>query len=545
MKIALAQIAPIVGAFQANGEKISEAYKKAIKLGADLVITPELSICGYPPHDLIDRPEIFDRCGKVLEDLAKLTSGSKTALVVGWVGKSREKSGRPAQNFVSVLSEGKEVFRQAKTLLPTYDVFDEARYFEPASQIELFTFQGKKIALAICEDLWSEDPTFGRRLYGRNPIEDYQKKGAELVISVSASPFEQGKWKRREKLHREVSDKLGVPLIYVNQVGATDEILFDGESFAYENSTKEFLRLDDFSEQLEVLEWNQKLIIPKAKKASPPEDEVLVRALITGIREYFQRTGFTRAIVGVSGGIDSAVIAVLASQAIGAKNVLGVAMPGPFSQTMSYEDAEKLCRNLGMGFEVRPIKFLNSQFSRELSEKRGTLADLAQENLQSRIRGNILMTISNHENALVLTTGNKSELATGYCTMYGDMVGAIAPIGDLYKTEVFELAKTLNRIFGNPIPERTITRPPSAELRANQTDQDSLPPYEDLDRVLRAYLEVRESADEIAKREGEWVKKVLSLVERNEYKRRQAAPVLKVSSKAFGIGRRLPVAKKW
>lgn len=563
MKIAIAQIDPWVGAFAGNVKKIAESYERACQAGARLLITPELSIAGYPPHDLVERPEMFERNEKALAELAALTKGQKKcALAVGHVARNPSVKGRAAQNVVSVLEGGKEVFRQAKTLLPTYDVFDEARYFEPASEIGVWECDGKRVAFAVCEDLWGNDPAFGRQLYGHDPIEDYRKKKLDLLISISSSPYEFGKRDRRESLHCEVVKSLGIPFVYVNQVGATDEILFDGGSFAADAKGKVTGRLPFFSTAFGLYDSaSSKWLEPseKEREDAPPSDiEVLSRALVAGIREYFARTGFKRAIMGLSGGIDSAVVAVLASRAIGAQNILGLAMPSQYSSGHSLEDAEQLSARMGIPFEVRPIKFIFSTFNRDLSERRGELAPLAQENLQSRLRGNILMTLSNHYNALVLTTGNKSELAVGYCTQYGDMVGAIAPIGDLFKTRVYELARHINATWRAadglpPIPERSIEKAPSAELRPNQTDQDTLPPYEALDALLEDYLERSVPVAELVKKFGkakgvkgpEWVTEILRKIEINEYKRRQGAPVLKVSHKAFGIGRRIPIAKVW
>ena len=548
MRIALAQIDPVVGAFDANVEKIKIAYERACAEGARLLLSPELGICGYPPHDLMERPEMFERNERALKTLTDLTKGKKCALAVGHVSKNAQNHGRSAQNTVSILENGKVVFAQSKTLLPTYDVFDEARYFEPAQEINLWTCDGKKIAVAICEDLWGHDPLQGRNLYGKDPQEIYKAKKPDLIISLSASPYEFDKRSRRENLHSEVAVKLGVPLIYVNQMGATDEILFDGGSFVLDSKGKLQGRLPIFENAFGSVDvTNLKLDGPfSAEKAESIDAvEILAKALVTGIREYFSRTGFKIAILGVSGGIDSAVVAALAVQALGAKNVLGVAMPSQYSSGHSLEDAEILAKKLGINFEVQPIKFLFSTTQRQLSERRGELVPMAQENLQSRLRGIILMTLSNHHNALVLTTGNKSELATGYCTLYGDMAGAIAPIGDVLKTRVYQLAKKINQLWGAPIPERSISKAPSAELRPNQKDQDTLPPYEDLDAMLEEYVEKAAPIAGLEKKYGNWVRETLRRLELNEFKRRQAAPVLKVSHKAFGIGRRIPIAKFW
>lgn len=559
LRIAISQMDPVVGSFEANVKQIQEAYERACSMQARLLLTPELGVCGYPPHDLLTRPEMLERSERALSDLIAMTRGKKCAVAVGHVSANPLKVGRALQNTVSVLEGGKQVFRQAKSLLPTYDVFDEARYFEPAQEIKLWDCGGTRIAVGVCEDLWAHDPSFGRSIYRVDPVEEYKKQKAQLVLALSASPYEWGKRERRESLHREAAKRVGAPLIYVNQMSATDEILFDGGSFVMDSGGKLIGRLPVFKTSFGLVElsggsvkWESPASSEREDEA-PEEVEILTRALVTGIREYFARTKFKTAIIGLSGGIDSAVVAVLAAKAIGARSVLGVAMPSQYSSGHSLEDAEILARNLGCGFEVRPIKFLFSTASRELSEGRGKLADIAAENLQSRLRGTILMTLANHYNALVLTTGNKSELATGYCTQYGDMVGAIAPLGDVFKTRVYELARHMNKIWGGPIPDRSLTKPPSAELKPGQTDQDTLPPYDVLDAMLEEYLERAVPVDELEKKHAkakgaksaDWVRETLRRVEINEYKRRQAAPVLKVSPKAFGIGRRIPVAKVW
>ena len=559
MKVAIAQISPIVGDFTGNVRQIRDAYEKAIDQGADLLLTPELGVCGYPPHDLVERPEIYDRCAAAVAELAKLTTGNSCALLVGSIIRSPEKVGRPGQNAVYVLQDGKEVFRQAKTLLPTYDIFDEARYFEPASQVQVWKHSsGARIGVAICEDLWAEDSARfgdGKLLYAKNPVDEFRRQGIDLMISISASPYEFNKRERRERIHCGIARSLGVPLAYVNQVGANDEILFDGSSFVTDSSGTLVARLPTFSEGFEVV------VVDESRQsggssAATPEIQVLHQALVRGIRDYFQRTGFRSAVIGLSGGIDSALVAVLAAEALGAERVLGVAMPSQYSSPGSLADAETLARNLGIRFQVQPIKFQYSTASRELSSVvGGELAPLAQENLQSRLRGVILMTLSNHYRALVLTTGNKSEIATGYCTLYGDMCGALAPIGDLYKTRVYELSRHINDEFVKqgrpaPIPESSITKAPSAELRPDQKDQDTLPPYADLDELLVRYLEGGESIEKLEKDldsrvKAGWVRDILRMVENQEFKRRQAAPVLKISGKAFGLGRRMPIAKRW
>lgn len=558
MKIALAQIAPIVGDFEANVALISAAYARACSANvadqARLLLTPELSVSGYVLLDLLERPEIFTRTDAALEKLKALTKGKKTALAVGHVARNPGASGRAAMNCISVIEDGKIVFTQAKTLLPTYDVFDETRYFEPASEIGVWNEGTKKIAFAICEDLWGSDQVLGRKIYEKNPVDEYVKLKPDLLISLSASPYEYGKREHREKLHGDVAKRVGAPLIYVNQIGATDDVLFDGASFATDAKGDLKGRLPAFLGAYAVYDTDVPKFNPESAEfredKAPDELEVLTRGLVHGIQEYFTRTRFKLALLGLSGGIDSAVVAALAVRALGAKNVFGVAMPSQYSSAHALSDAETTARNLGMPIEVRPIKFLFSAANREWGEARGGLSDIAQENLQSRMRGMILMTLSNHYGALVLTTGNKSEIATGYCTLYGDMCGAIAPIGDVLKTRVYEVARRLNEWavrdgLPPPIPESTLTKAPSAELKPNQKDQDTLPPYEELDPMLVDYLEKAMPVDELEKKHGKWVGEMLRKIEMNEYKRRQAAPVLKVSTKAFGVGRRVPIAKRW
>lgn len=564
LKVAIAQLDQCIGAFDQNVEAILKEYQRAVSAGARVLVTPELSVCGYPPYDLVERPEWVERCEAALDRLAKATEKKNCAIIVGSVTKSLDSNqGKRIQNSAVVLDGGKRVFSQAKSLLPTYDVFDEARYYEPAKSIEAFQLSGSdgkpvKIALAICEDLWSSERATGEIKHSKHAIDRYRELKPDLLISISASPYEMSKHSMRLELHQKVCDAVKAPLIYCNSVGAMDEILFDGCSFAFmPGAPGTAVQLSAFRSETAVIDFKGAQVRVEGDAGAEParsEESVLIDALVTGIRSYFQRTKFSKALIGLSGGIDSAVVASLAVQALGRENVRGVAMPSQYSSGHSLEDAEILAKNLGIAFEVHPIKFAFSSLSRELSQSRGgSLAPLAQENLQSRLRGLMLMTLSNHDGSLVLTTGNKSEIAVGYCTMYGDMVGALAPIGDLYKTQVYALAREINRRFAGVIPERTITKAPSAELKPNQTDQDSLPPYEWLDRALAMSLEGLKSCTEIeaelAKEKGEgkpqsknWVAEIIRKVEISEYKRKQAAPILKVSSRAFGIGRRVPLA---
>ena len=554
MKISLAQLDPHLGAFDANLRKIQEKYKRACSERARFLLTSEMVVSGYPLYDWIERPELLRKTEEVLEFLTRLTQNQSTALVVGHIWVNPSSQGRAFQNGVSVLEGGRVVFRQAKTLLPVYDVFDESRYFEPAEKIELWNCDGCPIALAICEDLWGAAPKAGRLLYRDHPVETYQRLGAKLVVSLSASPYEWVKSAERERLHQEVVQKLKVPLIYVNQVGAYDEILFDGGSFVLDAEGARAGGLPFFApaEGSVVFDPLSNRLSDLSLSASQDSDwEILMRGLVLGIREYFSQTGFKKAVLGLSGGLDSAVVAALAVLALGAENVLAVAMPSQYSSSHSLEDAEILARKLGIRIEVRPIKFAFATLSREFSELRGTLNAVALENLQSRLRGMLLMTLSNHDSSLVLTTGNKSEIAMGYCTLYGDMNGALCPLGDLYKTQVYQLAQHLNRTRGDLIPDRILTKAPSAELRPHQKDQDTLPPYDVLDQFLCGYLEQNESVSVLEQQfknvlpdQGQGsVRDLVRRIQQNEYKRRQGAPILKVSQKAFGVGRRVPLAK--
>ncbi len=565
LKISLAQISPIVGAFEANFHQIKDAYERACLEQARLVLTPELAVNGYPLCDWIERPEVLEETDRILAELAKLTLNQSTALAVGHIGSSPPGSERFFQNSVSVFEKGQRVFHQAKTLLPTYDIFDEARYFEPAGTRQVWDCDGIQVAFAICEDLWGRHSDRNRPTCRQNPVDDYRKLGAQVIVSLSSSPYEWEKRTLRERIHGGLAKELHVPVLYVNQVGATDEILFDGGSFAFDSLGQKIAQLPYFQtaqvqvqvEGASVTSLGGSGALKKTDAHAHADDhdewEILSQGLVLGIRDYFLRTGFKKAILGLSGGIDSALVAVLAAEALGPENVLAVAMPSQYSSSHSLVDAETLVRSLKISFEVKPIKFAFATLSRELSESRGQLESVALENLQSRLRGITLMTLANHESSLVLTTGNKSEIAMGYCTLYGDMNGALCPLGDLYKTQVYQLARYWNQSRGDVIPARTLTKAPSAELRPNQTDQDSLPPYEALDAFLKGYLEDAQSLKTLEKSLSDVLPaagrgSVVDLARRvnlNEYKRRQGAPILRVSRKAFGLGRRVPIAKKY
>lgn len=568
IRIALCQLNSVVGGFIHNVDKICSFIEKAAAENADLAIFPELSISSYPPLDLLDRPgfaEANAEALKLLCDRICQIKNAPQAVVLGSIMPNNEPTGRPIHNAAVVLEAGKVTHVQPKRLLPTYDVFDEERYFEPGRTTTHWSSPWGKIGLCVCEDAWFEDLHAGRHYYSADPAPAL--KGANLVINISASPFEMNKRRRRQELLAGFVKRIGAPFVYVNQVGANDEILFDGASLVYSGDGKVIYEMPSFREGLSIIEvelgeglavteraawaagktWD-KMFTGSQPAATSPESaqmDLLYNALVTGIRDYFRKTGFKKAVVGLSGGIDSAVVACLAAEALGPINVLGVSMPSQYSSTHSLTDAEALARKVGIEYQVLSLKFVFSSLLMELKPAfAGAAADVTEENMQARIRGVMLMALANKRGGLVLTTGNKSELGVGYCTTYGDMAGALGPIGDVYKTRVYDLARYINTRHGW-IPESTITKPPSAELRPNQTDQDSLPPYEVLDRLLELHFEGLQDEKQLlaAGFEPPLVKRILHLVRTSEFKRRQAAPVLKVTSKAFGLGRRIPVAK--
>jgi NAD+ synthase (glutamine-hydrolysing) len=553
MIITLIQMNSIIGDFRGNADKIVEMSRKALEKSPnlDLIVFPELSLCGYPPMDLLDQDAFVEGSLSALRNLQK-TLPRAVSVAVGYVDRNRTGSGRALVNAFSVVADGKIVFTQTKTLLPTYDVFDEARYFEPASARKVFTPRAGRIGFAICEDFWWEAPPSSSFNYAVDPVKDLLDSGIDVLIVPSASPFVGGKLKTRLALARNSAREGHIPVLYCNAVGANDSLVFDGRSFAVspEGETVAMCGWEEDSLTVDTRAMEK----PTATELGwKPEDgiEEIRQALVVGIRDYMKKTGFSKACLGLSGGIDSAVVAVLAAQAIGAENITCIAMPSRFSSPGSIDDSVELCRRAGMRLERLSIE---APFAAYLDLLSGAFAgrpfDLAEENLQARIRGALLMAWSNKFNALLLTTGNKSEIAAGYCTLYGDMCGALAPIGDLYKTEVYALARHLNAIAARegasePIPQPVIDKAPSAELRLGQKDQDSLPDYSLLDAILGNYIEENRTLEEIVSRgfDRGVVEKVLGLTARAEYKRRQAAPVIKVSKRAFGIGRRLPLAR--
>jgi NAD+ synthetase len=542
VKIALAQIDPTVGDFIGNLEKIVAASRRAASLGARLTVFSELVICGYPPADFLEKPSFLARCRTAVDELAEATRALSTAVVAGVALAADAGSGKPAVNAAVLLDRGHLLLEQHKRLLPFYDVFDEQRYFSPSRPQNVVELDGIRLAVSICEDAWNDKGFWHRRLYAVDPMEELMRQHPAIHINLSSSPFWHGKRETRREMLAAIARRDGIPVLLCNQVGGDDSLIFDGSSLAIDAHGELIAQAASFAEDLVVVDPFSASAI-----ATPEEDDTAAayHALVLGTRDYVRKCGFKKALVGLSGGIDSALVAAIAKDALGAENVLCIGMPSPYSSTGSIDDSRRLAANLGIRFETIGISGLFHEYTRALEPLfAGTRPDTTEENIQSRIRGALLMALSNKFSALVLTTGNKSEMAVGYCTLYGDMVGALAVIGDLVKTRVYAVCRWLNR-DGEVIPQTILDKPPSAELRPDQKDTDSLPPYEVLDPILEAYVERYETPEHIANTHGfplELVQQVVRLVERSEYKRQQAAPVLKVTSKAFGMGRRFPIA---
>jgi NAD+ synthase (glutamine-hydrolysing) len=542
MKLALLQLDPTVGDFPANTRKLLDAYRRACSQGAELVVAPELFLCGYPPRDLLLRPDFVERNLQALAAVAKEVG--TVPLCVGYVDRNPARPGKPLLNAAAFIEGGQVRHRVVKTLLPTYDVFDEDRYFEPAHAAVPIEFKGRKLALTICEDIWNDEDFWPQRLYRRDPVKELIAAGAELVVNLSASPWHRGKEKTRLEMLRKVARDEGVVIVQANAVGGNDELIFDGHSVAIDARGEVLTLAPGFREEIVVVDLDTQKSAPVEW---PQDEELLFDALCLGVRDYVGKCGFKSVALGLSGGIDSALVATIAAHALGPDKVLGVALPSKFSSDHSLRDAEQLARNLGIRYEVIEIEpavaAVNGQLAGIFSQQK---ADVTEENVQSRLRGLILMAISNKFGSLVLTTGNKSEMAVGYCTLYGDMCGALAVIADVFKTEVYALSRWINR-EREIIPASSITKAPSAELRPNQTDQDSLPPYDVLDAILRHYIVEEAGAEELVKKgfDPAVVRDVINKVTFSEYKRRQAAPGLKVSPRAFGVGRRIPVAQRF
>lgn len=547
MKIALAQINTTVGDFSGNSARIVEFSRLAAEKGAGLAVFPELSLCGYPPRDLVERPDFVARCEVELMRLARALPSMP--VLVGTVRPSGAAEGKPVTDSAVLLKDGAVVGDYAKALLPFYDVFDEARYFEPGRRAVVCDLCGERLGLTVCEDAWNDKTFWKKRLYDRDPIEETMRAGATILLNIAASPFTLGKMRLREEMLGAIARDRRAPVVYVNLVGGNDSLVFDGSSCAFDATGRLAVRAKPFEEDLVFFDT-----CGPVEQAAPgwlDDTEAVHHALVLGTRDYVSKCGFRSAIVGLSGGIDSSLVVAIAASALGPKSVYGVSLPGPFSSPGSLADAEAVARNLGVHYRVIPITPLYEAYLRALAPVFGDRAhDVTEENIQARIRGNVLMALSNKFGALVLSTGNKSELAVGYCTLYGDMAGGLAVIGDVPKTMVYELARLVNSRAGKggPIPSASLEKAPSAELRPGQTDQDSLPPYEILDVIVRGCIEENMSAAAIATQYGYDPALVRSIVRRvaaAEYKRQQAAPALKVTGKAFGIGRRFPVASKY
>jgi NAD+ synthetase len=545
MKIALAQLNTTVGDLAGNEAKILNAYRRGVEARAQMVLCPELSITGYPPRDLLLKKRFVAQNLETLNRLAAATG--ETGLLVGFVGENKLQPGRNVTNSVALLRHGKIAAVRAKTLLPTYDVFDEDRYFEPATENVPAEFDGKKVALTICEDIWNDEDFWPERRYRHNPPVDLAEAGAEIIFNISASPWHLGKNKTRHEMLRSLALKTKRPVVFCNQVGGNDELVFDGGSMIFNADGEMIARGKLFEEDFVVANLDDENAVRAGEVSWPSDEEMIYKALTLGLRDYFHKCGFKSAVLGLSGGIDSALAACIAATALGKENVRGVSLPSQYSSQHSLDDARALAENLGIQYDIVPIQPPFDATKDQLKTIfAGRPEDTTEENMQARLRGVILMALSNKFGSLLLTTGNKSELAVGYCTLYGDMCGGLAVINDVPKTTVYRLARWINR-EREIIPESSITKPPSAELRPDQCDQDSLPPYEILDAILDLYVVHGKSISEIvvAGFDEAVVRKVIRLIDLNEYKRRQSAPGLRVTTKAFGVGRRIPIAQKF
>jgi len=543
MKIALAQFNPTVGDFLGNAARILDLAGQAKQRGADLAVFTELCLCGYPPQDLLERPTFLDRN---LDELKELASKIPLPSLVGYAGRVKNTSGKSVANKAALLCGGRVVFEQSKMLLPTYDVFDESRYFQPADKQMVYSFQDEALGITICEDVWNDPNFWPTPLYERDPVVELSKQGTSVLLNLSASPYTIDKRNLRIEMLRAIAMKQQLPVVYVNQFGGDDNLIFDGASMAINPDGRVAAQALAFREDLVLFDT----VTGQGEIHELPSTEIAYayEALLTGTADYVRKCGFKKVLVGLSGGIDSAVVAAIAVDALGAENVLGVSMPGPFSSAGSKSDAATLVKNLGIQVITLPITSVFEEYKRALAPAFGDRpVNVTEENIQARIRGNYLMALSNKFGSMVLSTGNKSELAVGYCTLYGDMAGGLAVISDVPKLMVYELANWINR-ERELIPRSTIDKAPSAELRPDQKDEDSLPPYDVLDRILKAYIEDLRSPREIADHYGfdlEMVRDIALMVDRNEYKRKQAAPGLKITSRSFGFGRPFPIAQKF
>jgi len=543
MKIALAQINPTIGDFAGNTEKIMASAQRARDLSCNLVVFSELGISGYPPRDLLEKKDFVEANLMHLQNLVKSIKG--IGVICGFVDKNLGKEGNPLYNSAVLFDKGKILHQAHKRLLPAYDVFDERRYFEPGTEYSPFFYKDWRVGLTVCEDIWTDKGFFPRQLYAVDPVERIIGEGANLLINIAASPYYAGKREFKWDMIGGIAKKYKVPLLYVNQVGGNDSVLFDGISLAFDSKGKMVARARDFEEDMVVFDTQtQKADL---HPVSETDTESLLNALTMGTRDYVRKCGFSRALVGLSGGIDSALTACIAARALGKENIIAIFMPSQYTSKENFEDTRELAANLGIKLLNVPIEEIFKKFLQELSS---LLKDVATEvtgqNIQARVRQIILMALSNKFGHLLLSTGNKSELAVGYCTLYGDMSGGLAVISDVPKTMVYQIARLINK-GKEVIPQRIIEKPPSAELKPDQLDQDDLPPYDVLDGILMAYIEDIKSAEEIIEMgfEPSIVRDIIRRVDRNEYKRHQTPPGLKVTSKSFGYGRRHPIAQRY
>jgi NAD+ synthase (glutamine-hydrolysing) len=543
MKIGIYQINPLISDFEGQFKRIVKSCDEARSQGCDLAVFPELALCGYPPRDLLEQKAFVDANSDCLARLIQTVQG--IGVICGLVLQNSGETGKTLFNSAVLFENGRILHQVNKQLLPTYDIFDERRHFEPGLPGRPFDYKGHRIGLTICEDAWNDKDTFKRRLYDLDPVAQLAAEGMDLLINIAASPFQQGKRVFREHMLSSVARKYKLPVLFANQVGGNDHILFDGASAVFSNQGEVVARCVDFQEDSTV--YDSMAGQGRMHAVTQSETRAVFNALVMGTRDYLSKCGFKKAVIGLSGGIDSALVTCIAVEALGHANVSTVFMPSRHSSPDSFEDARALARNLGIDYAIVPIDSVYDEFVRLLlPDADPSNLTLTEQNVQSRVRGTLLMGISNRDGRLVLSTGNKSELAVGYCTLYGDMNGGLAVISDVYKTQVYELCRMINQ-DQEIIPRRILEKPPSAELKPDQTDQDDLPPYDVLDAILKGYIEALQSVEELAAagHDPRIVADVIAMVEANEFKRHQAAPGLKVTAKAFGEGRRYPLTKRF